>query len=305
MKKKPPVSSFFGYVQNRGHVFVLSRLDAFEAAGEPDTTIFDLDLSKGGRSVSFVDWAATHLWADPANGFPVFIAGPEGKVAIKTAPSEAGMSEEEIWPGKQGPKSLGDIRDLRMIGKHLYAAGMGRQVYRREARCWMRADKGVVVAKPSLTDVVGFNSIDGTSEDDIYAAGFDGELWWWNGKEWGAMEGITNLVLNRVRVVAPNQVYVCGKMGMLIRGHKDIWDIVWHDATEDELWDVEVFNGVVYVTTEDCLYRVDGDVLEPVKTGFKKPSFGSLHANDGILLSVGRKLVCWTDDGKKWHDITP
>jgi hypothetical protein len=42
-----------------------------------------------------------------------------------------------------------------------------------------------------------------------------------------------------------------------------------------------------------------------VKTGFKKPSFGSLHANDGILLSVGRKLVCWTDDGKKWHDITP
>jgi hypothetical protein len=306
MPAKPPVSLITGYVQDRNHILVLLRYDELEERGAENTNARRWDRRTNSWANFPVLWSATRLWADPS-GLPIILTGPAGKVAIKAKPVVP-PDEEDIWPGRGGPALLGDIRDLRLIGQHLYVAGMGRQVYRREgAGRWVRADAGMVVTQPDPAQIHGFNSLDGPSETDIYAAGFDGEMWRSDGRRWRQLEKLTNLLLNRVRTVAPDQILICGKQGVLLRGHLDAWSVVDHQSTEDELWDVETFNGEVYIATSKRVYRLTAaDDLEEVDLGVRgKPTCGSLHANDGVLISVGRKCLCWTEDGRKWHDITP
>jgi hypothetical protein len=302
-KGKLPLSFITGCVQNSDALWGVWRMDAFEDAGE-DASDFGLyERSTGQWGHASLDWAATRIVAPSKTRYEIYVTGPEGRVAVKTQVGK--FDEEEIWPGRNGPEDLGDITDLRFIGKHLYATGMGRQVYRREGGRWTRADAGVVVTKPSTVRVNGFNSIDGVSEEEIYAVGFGGEMWWFDGRKWRSITSPTNLILNRVRA-SRDKVYVCGKRGLLLRGRREDWEVVEHGSTA-ELWDVELFDGKVYLASHDGVYRLtDDDALEPVKLTTKKTvTCGSLHANDGVLMSVGRKHVLWTEDGRRWNDITP
>lgn len=304
-KKTDGLSYVTGFVQNKGYLFALMRYDELEEAGHGDTDIARWDRANKRWASFSLEWAATHLHvASTPTPFAAYATGPEGRVVIKTA-SKA--DEELIFPGADGPEGLGDIRDLRLIGETLYATGMNRQVYRRKPTGgWVRADTGVVITKPSLKTVHGFNSIDGRSEKDIYAAGFGGEMWRFDGKRWRQIESPTNLMLDRVRAVAKDRVYICGKEGVLLRGHLDAWEVVDHGGTDDELWDVEIFEDAIYLATDDAVFRLnDDDELEPVKLGKKNVTCGALHANDGVLMSVGRSHVLYTEDGRKWHEITP
>lgn len=148
----------------------------------------------------------------------------------------ANLSEGPIDPKPTGPSVHGVIRDLRIIGANVYAAGMRRQVYRRERdHQWVHIDRGVV-QEPLLTTIAGFNSIDGIGEKELYAAGFGGEIWTRQNDVWKQINSPTNLILNKVLVV-DKTVYICGQRG--------------------------------------------------------------------VLWSVGRKHVLWTDDGRKWTDVTP
>jgi hypothetical protein len=234
----------------------------------------------------------------------LFAVGPDGRVLVG---STGGDKEELIDATKNGPGLHGDIRDLRFIGKHLYAAGMGRQVYRREGRQkWVHRDTGVL-QKPSTTEVKGFNSIDGISESDMYAVGFGGEIWRWNGKGWSQCDSPTNAILNSVRAVKDELIYVCGPSGLLLAGRRDEWKIVGHDSSDEEFWALEWFRNELYVAADESLFRLNADdTLELVDMGLGYGvTCGFLHASAGLLLSVGRKHVCWTKDGKQWFDITP
>lgn len=88
----------------------------------------------------------------------LFATGPSGEVYIGTLENNR---EEIIDDSNQGPRGRGPIRDLRLVGGYLYACGMSRQVYRREAPgTWVRRDEGVVLPLGS-TSIAGFNSIEG------------------------------------------------------------------------------------------------------------------------------------------------
>lgn len=304
---KPRMSEYYsfvsGFVQDRNTLRIIGQLDELTEAGEPNSTLMKWVKPENKWYAFDLDWFVTRMWVLHHPELQVFAVGPDGRVNIGTL---QGDNQEEIDPTKNGPRLHGDIRDLRFIGEHLYAGGMGRQVYRREGKNeWIHRDTGVLQS-PSTEEVKGFNSIDGLEEDDIYAVGFEGEIWHFHKGKWHKVESPTNLILNKVRAVRTDLVFACGQMGTLLRGHGNTWNFVDQGGTEDQIWDLEWFDDTPIIATDDQLFRLTSDdTLEAVDMELEyETTCGSLHVNDGLLLSVGRKHICWTEDGKKWHDIT-
>jgi hypothetical protein len=249
-------------------------------------------------------WQATRIVVSLVPSPHMVGIGPAGIVSVS---SPQGDVEEEVDPSDDGPRRRGDIRDLRVIGGRVYAAGMSRQVYRREASGqWSRQDGGVVTPKGTM-GVSGFNAIDGLEETDIYAVGFNGEIWRRTNQIWSQIESPSNLVLHRVCFVRPDLIYACGQQGVLLRGNGNAWAAIQHDTTRDDFWGMEWYRNRLYLACDSGLYVLsDSGTLEPVDTHAElAPTVRHLHAADGVLCSSGPKHVLWTEDGVKWHDITP
>jgi hypothetical protein len=230
------------------------------------------------------------------------IMGAGGYVAVVTGGT---VTEEMVDESVEGPRGRGNIRDMRLIGGHLYAAGMNRQVYRREGpQRWVHCDRGVVQPLGNLT-VSGFSAIDGLTESDIYAAGFNGEIWHYDGKSWQQFDSPTNVLLHRIRVVGADLAFASGQLGVLLQGSRQGWRPIEHDVTTEDLWGMEWFDGHLYVAGDEAIYRVEGDQLKVVDTGLGTSfTYRHLHANAGAMWSFGPKHIAKTD-GKMWMDVTP
>jgi hypothetical protein len=311
-KKKLDLKSYLdGFVQDKDTYRVVSKANIISEAGEPNTDL-DKYLRKDKKWFVYHDEAdLSHVIAITKPILTVFAVGPDGSVYWVTT---AGNQPREVVNSSDRSPWL---RDMNWIGEHLYVCGMGRRVFRREGQGkWVAVDDGVrqelkdvIVKKGKKQDfeVVGFNSLDGLDENDIYAVGYGGEMWRQQKGKWNQLTSPTNLTLTKVKVVAKDDVVVCGQRGVLFRGAGDKWAVIKHDVTEDDFWDAELYNGQVYLSTESTIYRVnDSGDLEEVDVGLgDEVTFGYLHANDGVLLSVGVSDILFTDDGVTWNDITP
>lgn len=298
-----PMSFLSCFVQEKSVFRLVSQIDELKDHGSTSSRLMKWVRAEKKWYAHDLDWHATRICA-PAKPSPHLIAvGPSG---IVYAASPSSSAEEEIDPTDDGPRRRGDIRDLRIIDDEVYAAGMGRQVYRRTgANQWTREDAGVVQQRGVIA-VSGFNAIDGLSKNDVYAVGFGGEIWRRLNRQWRQIDSPTNVVLHRVRAVEPNLVYACGQGGVLLRGHGDQWDRIDHDATEEDLWGMEWYRERLYVAGDDGLFRLEpGDRLARVNARNAAATYRHLHAADGVLLSSAPKSVLYTEDGSRWNDITP
>jgi hypothetical protein len=214
-------------------------------------------------------------------------------------------SEESIDNSLEGPKGRGPLRDLQVIGSTLFAAGMSRQVYRREGPGnWQRVDGGVVAPLGELRPS-GFTSIAGLAESDFLAVGYLGEIWSCRNGIWTKHESPTNLLLHRVVVVEPTLAYATGQKGLLLRYDGAAWTEVSRDVDMGDLWGAAWFGGALYVASESNVYRLEKDgSLKPVKVEGAS-SCGHLHANDGVLWSFGSKDLASTSDGRIWRRVDP
>lgn len=231
----------------------------------------------------------------------LIIVGADGQVLLGM---QTGYADEHLDPSKSGPEFKGDIRDARFIGSKVVAVGMSRQVYRREqAGQWAHIDQGVL-AKPK--DMVGFNSVDGFGPSDIYAVGLKGEIWHYDGKNWRQEESPTNIALQRVRCFSGKKggVYACGAGGTLLRGSPAGFEVIAPESTKDNLYGLEWFEGKLYVAGLTALYVLEDDALQPVDVGIGEGvTFGDLHANDGVMWSVGARHILTTEDGSSWTQL--
>jgi hypothetical protein len=190
------------------------------------------------------------------------------------------------------------LRAVQDVAGKAYAVGMMKQVYRRDGReLW--TDIGA-----SLPDKGGFEAIHGTSEKDLYAVGWKGEIWHYDGKKWESIDSPTNKILTGVCCAGDGNVYVCGKDGILLRGKGSRWELIDHDETEEDFWDLEWFKGQLYASTMSFVYNLKGKSLV-INDMDENPASSCYHLSatkDQLLWSVGAKdiMVC---DGRKWTKI--
>ncbi len=184
-----------------------------------------------------------------------------------------------------------------------YAAGMGRQVWRREGpRQWVAIDQGCRRAQPDGTPV-GFEAIDGTSEKDLWAVGWQGEIWHCDGQAWRQIDSPSNGVLANVCCGGDGAVYACGRRGLLLRGRQGAWEAIEHESTIEDLWGLAWFADRLWLASTRALYTLDGDGLRLY--GFDDDTPATcyhLSAAGGALWSIGAKDVL-AFDGTTWTRI--
>jgi hypothetical protein len=223
------------------------------------------------------------------------------------------IHDEHVMLGRRstdpkGPKDRGPLRGVRRVGSRIYAVGMDRQAYRREdAKRWQSfgppgwREQGL--PPPGAADAKGFEAVDGFSESDLYAVGWDGEIWNYDGKNWRQLPSPTNMVLVDVCCGGDGMVYACGREGLLLKGRNQSWQILDAGEMNQDIWSLAWFEGQLYLSTMYQLFTLEGDTLAAVDTGDEDPdTYYRLSAADGVLWSIGAKDVL-AFDGKTWTRI--
>ena len=208
--------------------------------------------------------------------------------------------DEHVAPGKGGPKDRGPMRGLKRIGSHVYAVGMDRQTYRREA-----ANKWSSIGPPPPAgdDTCGFEAVDGFDENQIYAVGWEGEIWKYDGKDWASLPSPTNLVLLDVCCAGDGNVYASGREGMLLKGRDRKWKTIRAGEVTQDIWSLAWFADKLWAASMYGVYTLEKNGLVPVDTGEPKGITAyKLAVADGMLWSVGAKDVM-AFDGKTWTRI--
>lgn len=266
----------------------------FVAEEEDDSRVLQL---RGGKwSVRTPDWAVSSICGREygADRFEVLALGIDGELLIGVP---GGFSESHIDPQGEN-RGRGILRDIRMVGEDVFVAGMSRQVYRRQGGTW-RHVSGTIQPPPGQAK--GFNSIDGRAPDAVFAVGYDGEVWYYDGQLWKQLDSPTSVVLHRVISLPSGHAVMCGAAGVLLQATPAGIATVRNDATTDNLYGLAHFRGKVYVSSLTALYWIGPSGLEPVDTGLDGPlTFGSLDASAKELWSAGANHLLTTQDGAAW-----
>jgi len=194
-----------------------------------------------------------------------------------------------------------DLRGIAEINGYAYICGMFGQVYKREAaRKWIKKNKGLPLDGADTADL---ESIHGFSETDIYAVGWEGCIWHYDGKCWNAVKSPTTFVLTRVLCAPDGYVYACGLGGVLLKGKDKKFGIIHQDITEADFWSLVFFKDEIYVSTSSFLYKLKNDVLKLVHFDEDAPdTCYHLSVADGLMWSIGSKdVMCF--NGKKWKRV--
>lgn len=202
-------------------------------------------------------------------------------------------ADEQIEPEPMALRKLGVIEGIP------YACGMNREVFRRDGDNMWKA-----MHAPGSNETSGFEAIDGFNSNEIYAVGWKGEIWEWNGKIWTAHPGLTNLILTGVCCGENQRVYACGQNGTLIVGRHGAWKQVELNDFSTDFWDIHWFGDKLYIATIQKLYTYDDENgLVAVDFGMDTPSSCYRFSSaEGVLWSIGSDDV-FSFDGQKWTRV--
>lgn len=207
IKKNPTPFSFFGgFAQNDNFLWIVAIVDEAERKGSSLAQIMRWDKKIGQWGAFITPFRPIGVWAKDDMNWEVVAVGEMGQVVIKK-PSADIREEKKI------SDSTRPLCDLKFIGSHLHVVGMGRQVYKRiDSNKWFRVDEGTFVA-PDQIDLSnytakGFNAIDGIVEDNMYAVGYAGEIWNYNGKIWVQLNSPVKQILNAVKVIDTGEFFI-------------------------------------------------------------------------------------------------
>jgi hypothetical protein len=196
------------------------------------------------------------------------------------------MHEEKIEDKELNPSNFGQIRNTKSIEGYLYVCGMKRQVYKRfDVNNWELISYDLTQEK----GVFGFESIDGFSENEIYAVGWEGEIWQYDGKIWKSRNSGTKEILIEVVCGGDNNVYTISRGRKLIVGRNETWKTFELNIPIDIL-SIAWFDNRLYACSFAQLFEWNGNNLIPVEiTGDKPNSIHKINVGEGKLCIVGSK----------------
>lgn len=218
---------------------------------------------------------------------------------------EGGMVISEcIALGEHSPSANGPLIEVRAVANgHAYAVGTARQAYRKEGEDnWVRLDQTCKPSSGEKRAEVCFHSIDGFAKNDIYAVGWNGEIWHYDGQSWEQKTSPTNLSLFKVRCCGDGYVYACGQLGTIIKGRDDTWEVLEQEETEESLRGLAYFKGEVYISSVHFVYKISEKGLKQIDIYHNPISCLELDAIDDLMISVGAKDV-FLFDGITWTKL--
>jgi len=210
--------------------------------------------------------------------------------------------EEYIRAPNAEPQNIGMMTSLRTIAGNAYAVGMQRQVYRRDGRDRWSDLSSAIRPDPASSVICSFESIDGYAEDELYTCGRDGEIWRYDGTNWHQIESPTNMILTHVLCAPTGDIYIAGRVGMLIKGRQARWEVLERDQITQDIWSLAWFKGRLYAATMNLILELTDEGLKPVpfEGDFPRTSFHLAVALDGsVMWSTGAKDL-FSFDGTTW-----
>jgi hypothetical protein len=102
---------------------------------------------------------------------------------------------------------------------------------------------------------------------------------------------------------APNgKVYAAGRSGIILCGRRTEWKIIKQDVIDDVFWDLAWFGGYLYLSTNNSVFILKGELEEVDFLLEKKPTCGYLDANDGVICSIGSNDIVIFESGN-WKKL--
>lgn len=229
----------------------------------------------------------------------LLVIGPHGHVHLT---GSGDRHAEKISDGLFSPIEFGLLRGARTIEGLPVVCGMKKQVYiRRDANKWECISKDIVGGE----GVQGFEAIDGFSLNNMYAVGWNGEVWHYNGSNWSQKDIPVSELLVDVCCGGDGTVYILTRYGTLITGRGDSWRMQKLTNSYVSLcW----FQGILYAADFQNIYKYNTNgVFESVfypgyHDTYTGLTFGKLALGTGIMLSAGTK-DWFSFDGTEWKKI--
>lgn len=193
------------------------------------------------------------------------------------------------------------LRNIGVVDGYAIACGMMRQVYRRGAEnSWTAMN----APPPKDDQTAGFEAIAGFSGKEIYAVGWNGEIWEHDGSQWLHRGSPTNLILTGLTCTDNGKVYLCGQRATLLHGRHDLWEVIDLDPFIQDFWDAHWFNDKLYLATITGLFTwTEADGLLPVDFGADQPATCyRLTSAEKVLWSIGTDDV-FSFDGTQWTRV--
>jgi hypothetical protein len=227
------------------------------------------------------------------------IAVGEYGECIAISPSGT-LTEESVSSSGSDPANRGPLRGGVCVASSIVVVGMDRQVYlRRPGGAWSTLEAGLPSAE---TAGLGYEAITAFSFQEMYAAGWDGELVMFDGNKWHGIVSPTNQILVSLTTGTDGFVYGCGRNGLVIRGRKDQWEVVDNDVVDD-FWSITWFQEALYLSSMQGIYKLQGNSLSPIDVSVTAAeTFYALSATADVLWSIGPKDVI-AFDGNTWTRI--
>lgn len=298
-KNSPNVYFVGGFARQDNVVGILAYLSELEDTDAEHTRFYMYRPSDDYWAHKEVDHEIVSLaYKEISDSIAWYLLSKRGVVITITS---KGITQIELKTAGTGKKRYGYVSQIREIGGELYICGMCRQVYKKKNRNWVQIADSILAPIDSVD--FSFESIDGSGYDNIYAVGWQGEIFHYNGEKWSKCDSPTNLDLNSVRCIDKETTYICGNNGLFLYGYGSNWNVIQDDEFDEDLWSVEIHKGTPYVAHRDGISKFDGSKLIRVDTKIKPgPDSGVLHANNQILWSFGNNDLSFYN-GKKWKRV--
>lgn len=277
--------------------FFAKALDEISDDGVNNSTFLVVDEDGWERYATHVGWPATTAATSkpPGQDRDVVFVGPD-KNFLEIRPATLQETEGEIEAAQFAVASLVAIDEV------IFACGMGREVLQRES-CGVWRPIG-----PPLGDdepgIIGFEDIAGFSLDEIYAVGWQGEVWLRSAGNWRRLDSPTSGNLNAVCCAPDGMVYAVGDGGLMLRGRGDAWSVI-DTGREETFQDVCAFGDDVFVASDFRILRLVGDKLIPESRfeGNSRPATClRLLPSDGGVFSMGPKDLYLFKNGN-WTSV--
>jgi hypothetical protein len=218
---------------------------------------FGLDGESWSQYFKSVNWPAISMASIRPQGIGrvVVAIGPHGDYWESLAELEV----ENVGRISQDGRFL--ARRLRVIEDTIFAAGMARKLFRRELDGqWTSVGTDAILPEGRAA---GFNDIAGESLSEIYAVGWHGEIWSWDGRVWVQIDSPTSAHLSAACCMPDGTILGVGYGGVMVRGRGDKWRTV-DTGREENLLSVCSHNDEVFVCSAHKLMQLTDDGLVPV-----------------------------------------